>query len=125
MIHILEEYSKDCVPEVAETCQLALCRLQWLQSINDTTNLERSPYMSVDPAPPADIEDVKKLKEILLNENISLFERYKAMFALRNIHTPESILALSDGKYNNNFVILVLYFYYLQFLLICHFKNIM
>ncbi|XP_017755510.1 PREDICTED: deoxyhypusine hydroxylase [Eufriesea mexicana] len=97
VIHILEEYSKDCIPEVAETCQLALCRLQWLQSISDSTNLHRSPYMSVDPAPPADIADVKKLKEILLNENISLFERYRAMFALRNIRTPESILALSDG----------------------------
>lgn len=97
VIPILEEYSKDCVPEVAETCQLALCRLQWLKINNDSTNLGKSPYMSVDPAPPADITDVKQLKEILLDENVSLFERYRAMFSLRNIRTPESILALSEG----------------------------
>ena len=54
--------------------------------------------MSVDPAPPADITDVKKLKEILLNENISLFERYRAMLSLRNICTTDRILALSEGK---------------------------
>ncbi|XP_017791047.1 PREDICTED: deoxyhypusine hydroxylase [Habropoda laboriosa] len=94
---LLEEYSKDSVPEVAETCQLALCRLQWLKSNNNLRNLQKSPYKSVDPAPPADITDVEKLKEILLDENIPLFERYQAMFSLRNIHTPESILALGEG----------------------------
>ncbi|XP_033302505.1 deoxyhypusine hydroxylase isoform X2 [Bombus bifarius] len=97
VIPILEEYSKDCVSEVAETCELALCRLQWLKLNSHSTNLQKSPYMSVDPAPPADIADVKKLKEILLNENVSLFERYRAMFSLRNICTPDSILALSEG----------------------------
>ncbi|CAK9796757.1 Deoxyhypusine hydroxylase [Anthophora quadrimaculata] len=97
VIPILKEYSKDCISEVAETCQLALCRLEWLQSNNNSTNLQKSPYMSVDPAPPADITDVKKLKEILLDENVPLFERYQAMFSLRNIHTPESILALGEG----------------------------
>ncbi|CAK9796755.1 Deoxyhypusine hydroxylase [Anthophora quadrimaculata] len=70
VIPILKEYSKDCISEVAET---------------------------LDPAPPADITDVKKLKEILLDENVPLFERYQAMFSLRNIHTPESILALGEG----------------------------
>lgn len=99
IIPILEEYSKDTVPEVAETCQLALCRLQWLKSSDQQTALQKSPYMSVDPAPPADITDVEKLKEILLDESIPLFERYRAMFSLRNIRTPDSILALSEGKY--------------------------
>ncbi|XP_034173444.1 deoxyhypusine hydroxylase nero [Osmia lignaria lignaria] len=99
IIPVLEEYSKDCVPEVAETCQLALHRLQWLKSNNskDLMNSQRSSYMSVDPAPPAEITDIEKLKSILLNENASLFERYQAMFSLRNIHTPESILALCEG----------------------------
>ena len=99
VIPVLEEYSKDCVPEVAETCQLALHRLQWLKSNNskDLMNSQRSSYMSVDPAPPAEVTDIEKLKSILLNENASLFERYQAMFSLRNIHTPESILALCEG----------------------------
>lgn len=99
VIPILEEYSNDCVPEVAETCQLALCRLQWLKlhDSKNSTHLQKSSYMSVDPAPPAEITDVEKLKSILLNENVSLFERYQAMFSLRNLHTRESILALTEG----------------------------
>lgn len=72
--------------------------MQWLKLNSHSTNLQKSLYMSVDPAPPADIDDIKKLKEILLNENVSLFERYRAMFSLRNICTPDSILALSEGK---------------------------
>lgn len=112
VIPILEDYSKDSVPEVAETCQLALCRLQWLKSNYTPINLEKSPYMSVDPAPPADIADVDKLRDILLNETIPLFERYRTMFTLRNIRTPKSILALSEGKYSNDF----LFSYYLKML---------
>ena len=97
VIPVLEEYSKDCVSEVAETCELALNRLQWLK-LNDTSiNLEKSPYMSVDPAPPAEIDDVDKLRDILLDENIPLFERYRAMFSLRNMRTSKSILALGEG----------------------------
>lgn len=112
IIPVLEEYSKDCVPEVAETCQLALHRLQWLKSHNskDLMNSQRSSYMSVDPAPPAEITNIEKLKSILLNENASLFERYQAMFSLRNMHTPESILALCEGKYDR---FLLKYIYYL------------
>lgn len=97
VIPVLQEYSKDSVPEVAETCELALHRLEWLKSNDSSTNLDKSPYMSVDPAPPTEINDVDKLEDILLNENFSLFERYRAMFSLRNICTPESVLALSKG----------------------------
>ncbi|XP_076636742.1 deoxyhypusine hydroxylase nero [Colletes latitarsis] len=97
VIPVLEDYSKDCVPEVAETCQLALCRLRWLKSHYTPINLEKSPYMSVDPAPPAEITDVDKLKDILLDETTPLFERYRTMFSLRNIRTQKSILALSEG----------------------------
>lgn len=97
VIPILKEYSMDPVVEVAETCQLALDRLEWLQSNNQNKSLEKSPYMSVDPAPPFETKDVESLKKTLLDENASLFDRYKAMFSLRNCNTPESILALSKG----------------------------
>lgn len=103
VIPVLQEYSKDSVPEVAETCELALHRLEWLKSNDSSTNLDKSPYMSVDPAPPTEINDVDKLEDILLNENFSLFERYRAMFSLRNICTPESVLALSKGEYSSYF----------------------
>ena len=55
-------------------------------------------FLSVDPAPPQrDVVAVPELKEILLNTKLSLFERYRAMFALRDIGTEEAVLALAAG----------------------------
>lgn len=99
---LLEEYSKNPVTEIAETCELALNRLEWLQSNKDAKHLLKSPYMSVDPAPPAECSDVNVLKKTLLDENESLFARYRAMFALRNLRTAESILALSEALQNGS-----------------------
>ncbi|XP_047370689.1 deoxyhypusine hydroxylase [Vespa velutina] len=97
VIPLLDQYSKSLIPEIAETCELALKRLKWLQSNDCQENLLKSPYMSIDPAPPAEITDIHNLKKILLDENKSLFDRYRAMFALRNLRSQESILALSEG----------------------------
>lgn len=98
VIPILEAYSTDSVIEVAETCQLALSRINWIQtSKNLSHKLSENPYVSVDPAPPSEIDNVSDLKATLLNEKASLFDRYRAMFALRNSRTPECVLALSEG----------------------------
>ncbi|XP_043266455.1 deoxyhypusine hydroxylase isoform X2 [Venturia canescens] len=98
VIPILEEYSKDSVTEVAETCQLALERIKWLEkSKSSSEELPENPYASVDPAPPVGITKVSILKETLLDENAPLFDRYRAMFALRNLRTEESVLALAAG----------------------------
>lgn len=59
--------------------------------------LPENPYASVDPTPPATTKDVTELKNILLNENASLFDRYRAMFALRNLRTKDAVLALSSA----------------------------
>lgn len=40
---------------------------------------------------------IDELKTILLDENQSLFERYRALFALRNIATDEAVLAICEG----------------------------
>lgn len=98
---ILEKYTKDDTREVAETCQLALDRLKWLKS-NSENNIPKSPYDSVDPAPASDEKDVKKLESQLLDESLSLFDRYKAMFALRNLKTDKSALVLSEGLKTNS-----------------------
>lgn len=94
VIPILEEYSKDPVVEVAETCQLAVCRLKWLEEFKDSS---KSPYASVDPAPASDSTRLEELKSILTDEEASLFDRYKAMFSLRNLRTKESVLALAEA----------------------------
>ncbi|NXD17675.1 DOHH hydroxylase, partial [Nothocercus nigrocapillus] len=95
VLDILKHYSEDPVVEVAETCQLAVRRLEWLQENGEEPGA--SPYLSVDPAPPAEETDIAKLRETLLDESRSLFDRYRAMFALRNVGGHEAALALVEG----------------------------
>lgn len=85
--------------QVAETCQLAVSRLKWLQSVGEQQDgdTDRNPYCSVDPAPPAQRKSVPELRRALLDEALPLFERYRAMFALRNLGSEEAVLALADG----------------------------
>ncbi|KAM8939816.1 deoxyhypusine hydroxylase [Pelodytes ibericus] len=95
VLELLKEYSTDPVIEVAETCQLAIRRIEWLKENPDTP--DNNPYSSVDPAPPAEERDVPALRAMLLDDNCPLFERYRAMFALRNIGERDAVLALTDG----------------------------
>ncbi|XP_039623050.1 deoxyhypusine hydroxylase [Polypterus senegalus] len=96
VLDVLKRYSEDPVVEVAETCQLAVRRIDWLQ-LKQEGSLEKGPYLSVDPAPPSQERDVSRLRAELLDESLPLFERYRAMFALRNIGSEEAVLALADG----------------------------
>ena len=100
MRDILTEFANDPMVEVAETCQLALARLDWLESQRNQTAAEvltDNPYYSVDPAPPATIKTIPQLKEKLLDESENMFERYRAMFQLRNDGRDEAVLALCCG----------------------------
>uniref|UniRef100_G3NBC6 Deoxyhypusine hydroxylase n=1 Tax=Gasterosteus aculeatus TaxID=69293 RepID=G3NBC6_GASAC len=102
VLDLLKEYSQDPVIEVAETCQLAVRRLEWLQTagvkeLDGSGSTDQNPYQSVDPAPPAVTKSVSELRSILLDEHLPLFERYRAMFALRNLGTEMAVLALGDG----------------------------
>ena len=88
--------------KVAETCEIALERVLWLHGKDrESENLVPSPYTSVDPAPPTSCEtDTGALRTTLLNEDATLFTRYRAMFALRNRNDEDAVLALADGNYN-------------------------
>ena len=67
-------------------------------------------YTSIDPAPPTSgllkgkptpeaisRSSVESLRVSLTNSTLPLFERYRAMFALRNIGTNEAVDALASG----------------------------
>ncbi|KAJ1059786.1 hypothetical protein K5549_004224 [Capra hircus] len=82
VLEILKQYSTDPVVEVAETCQLAVRRLEWLQQ-QSGESVVQGPYLSVDPAPPAEERDLGQL--------------YRAMFALRDTGGKEAALALAEG----------------------------
>ena len=54
-----------------------------------------SDFASVDPAPPlaltADRYSIPELQERLLNTSLPLFDRYRAMFALRDLASPPDL----------------------------------
>ena len=84
--------------QVAETCQLAVERIKWLQLPQQhKENLPINPYASVDPAPPSSEKDIQSLKLTLTDADELLFDRYRAMFALRNQATAEAAIALAEG----------------------------
>jgi len=92
----VKKYQEDPSEEVRETCQLALAKLN-LSREESEDNGEGNVWGSHDPAPPSKEKDVTKLREMLLDQDLPLFDRYRAMFSLRNIGDQDSILALADG----------------------------
>ena len=56
---------------------------------------ERSEFDSVDPAPPSSERSVADLRTVLCNEEEKMFQRMRALFALRNIGGKDSVEALA------------------------------
>ena len=56
---------------------------------------ERSEFDSVDPAPPSSERSVADLRTVLCNEDEKMFQRMRALFALRNIGGKDSVEALA------------------------------
>ncbi|KII69256.1 Deoxyhypusine hydroxylase [Thelohanellus kitauei] len=92
---LLDKYSKDPSVEVAETCMIAKQRLVYYSVVKES-DVDKL-YGSVDPAPPHTSTNADMLDYVLLNEDMDLFDRYRAMFALRNIGTDECALSLAAG----------------------------
>lgn len=59
--------------------------------------MKPSNFLSVDPAPPHPSKSVETLKGILLDTSLPLFERYRAMFGLRELNNTEAAKALAEG----------------------------
>jgi deoxyhypusine monooxygenase len=111
---LLREFVDDKRVEVSETCAIAVRSLEWQAeagSAGVAARDTRNPYESVDPAPPSDVllaraeeaasalrvESEAALEKVLMDGERSLFDRYAAMFALRNLGTPAAIEALERG----------------------------
>ncbi|KAI3402147.1 hypothetical protein diail_76 [Diaporthe ilicicola] len=79
---------------VVETCEIALDRIEWENSEErKQEKLRHSDFASIDPAPPMP-ESKKTLEELgneLMDTNIPLFMRYRAMFALRDLASPPDL----------------------------------
>ncbi|KIK95169.1 hypothetical protein PAXRUDRAFT_827288 [Paxillus rubicundulus Ve08.2h10] len=109
-VPILREYLTDPNRSVRETCEIALAKIDWDSSEEGKKHVETKAYTSIDPAPPTsrllsgqlkpdDVTEasISSLRSALLDTELPLFERYRAMFALRNIGTPAAVDALACG----------------------------
>jgi deoxyhypusine monooxygenase len=94
---LLEQYRHDPVPEVAETCGLAIDTIRYKLKHRDQAPKVESAHLSVDPAPPSAKRSVGTLKKRLMDTSLSMFKRYRAMFALREIGTAEAAEALAEA----------------------------
>ncbi|PVV03925.1 hypothetical protein BB560_001588 [Smittium megazygosporum] len=94
-IQFLKTFIGGSCKELSETCYLAAKKIEY----NKETEIKHENlYGSVDPTPPANEElNVKQLRDILLDQNADLWERYRSMFRLRDIASKEAVLALCDA----------------------------
>ncbi|KAL1311783.1 hypothetical protein AAFC00_001867 [Neodothiora populina] len=81
---------------VKETCVLAVDRIEWEHSEErKKEKLKQSDFASIDPAPPmAHINSqpsIPELEKTLLDTGLPLFQRYRAMFALRDLCSPPDL----------------------------------
>ncbi|WYZ46226.1 hypothetical protein EsH8_IX_000451 [Colletotrichum jinshuiense] len=108
-LDILREY-RDREGEdvcITETCEIAIDRIEWENSEQrKLEKLRKSDFTSVDPAPPMEglQRTVEELEKALMDTKLPLFQRYRAMFALRDLASPPdlptavpAVLALAKG----------------------------
>ena len=108
-LEILAKFEHDDPLEVVrQTCELARQRIEWVRSqreVEKQEKLGKSDYSSVDPAPPStagaagesDEQEIARLQKELTDQSAPLFQRYRAMFRLRDIGSEAAVLALATG----------------------------
>ena len=131
----LEISDKDI--EVRETAHLAHERLKFFNEHKNEKSLwenefgsgnfnfyeisEKKNHFLVDPTPPSGEIDIEKLKVNLMDKRLSLFDRYRAMFSLRNLVKVDTNVQFSFFLI---FIFFNLHFYYnFHFVLIFIFFN--
>ncbi|RAK96556.1 deoxyhypusine monooxygenase [Aspergillus ibericus CBS 121593] len=94
---------------IRETCDIAVDRIVWENSEErKAEKLKPSDFTSIDPAPPLPLAaaepSIPELEKTLLDTKLPLFQRYRAMFALRDLASPpdlptavEAVNALAKG----------------------------
>jgi deoxyhypusine monooxygenase len=97
VLSFIDKYTDDPSDVVAQTCQLARKLLIWSNDKENHHFIDKNPYLSVDPAPPIDHGTMGDWKDQLIDSNLSLFQRYRAMFALRNTGGSDAVKALTCG----------------------------
>ncbi|GFF39019.1 deoxyhypusine hydroxylase [Aspergillus udagawae] len=81
---------------IRETCDIAVDRILWENSeARKAEKLKTSDFTSIDPAPPlpmaASEPSIPEIEKTLLDTSLPLFQRYRAMFALRDLASPPDL----------------------------------
>lgn len=101
---------------IKETCEISVRNLEWLKSTDEgktegLNNLDLV-YHTNDPSPPFNLKtdkyysSIDNVKSIMHDEKESLFNRYRAIFTLREFNNESAVDALCecfDKKYKNKF----------------------
>ena len=102
-LSVLQEFLNCEEQNIAETCSIALDRVKWLGEQENATDVVFS--AAIDPAPafPTTLYSQDQLKEILHDTTKSLFERYRALFTLRDLKDESSISIIGDALVTGDF----------------------
>ena len=100
---VLERMQHHSCVEVADTAAIAVDKMRSRRRALQQQHEEEggadaapaSKFASLDPAPPLPSTSIPHLQSVLCDSSLSLYERYRAMFTLRNIGSDEAIHALS------------------------------
>jgi len=98
-LQFLQRFVDDPTTEVSETCQIAVDRINWMIAQRETPP---SNYLSVDPAPPHPSKSLEELKIRYLDSSLSLFERYRALFGLRDMGTAQAVEVMCEGLWDKS-----------------------
>ena len=91
----LRRHEGDHIQEVAETCLLARQRVQFMAAHQNEES--GSKYFSVDPTPPFHGDKpANELHDVLVRESSDLFDRYRALFSLRNIGGQDAVASMAE-----------------------------
>ena len=104
-LQLLDRFAEEKDGILYETCFLTQKLVEWKGATQngklESLNLSKLRCATNDPAPPYNFKrepkyaDVKFLESMILdNEKYDLFERYRALFTLREINTEEAAIAV-------------------------------
>ncbi|RXK39919.1 deoxyhypusine hydroxylase [Tremella mesenterica] len=98
-LSLLRKYLDDPAREVRETCEIAISKIEWDVSEEGKKKEKNLNFPTIDPAPAKPNQSIQELRTDLLNTKLPLFERYRAMFALRDFGAGDKVAveALADG----------------------------
>ncbi|KRY77737.1 Deoxyhypusine hydroxylase [Trichinella pseudospiralis] len=87
-ISVLLQYKNSAIKEIAQTCELALQRIEWINSSPEVCSSNGG--TTIEPVPPHPEHlrqslSIENLEMILLDCTAKLWDRYQALFTLKHI----------------------------------------